>query len=137
MPSLIDRVTRVAGLPIRLGLRGGAFVVDRLRRLGSEPPPPPSAPPPPRRADPPPAPPHVSEGAELVAESADPEVRDGVGAQLDIAEPWRGYDEMVVAEVVQQLSAAPVEAAAAVRLYEGAHRSRRGVLNAAERRLRG
>jgi hypothetical protein len=64
-------------------------------------------------------------------------VEEGVGAQLDIAEPWSGYDEMVVAEVVQQLAAAPVEAAAAVRLYEASHRSRQGVLAAADRRLRG
>jgi hypothetical protein len=133
-------VSSAAGLitlPIQLGVRAGALVLDGLRRLTSRPAPVRApATPPPRRADPPPAPPHVSEGIEHVAESADPEVAQGVGAQLDIAEPWRGYDEMVVAEVVQQLSAAPLEAAAAVRLYEAAHRSRRGVLEAAERRLR-
>ena len=133
MPGLTALIT----LPIRLGVRGGALVLGGLRRLASSPPPPPpSAPPPPRRAEPPPPPPHVSAGSERVAESADPEARNGVGAQLNIAEPWSGYDEMVVAEVVQQLSAAPIEAAAAVRLYEAAHRSRRGVLAAAERRLR-
>ncbi|MBN1530087.1 MAG: hypothetical protein JW895_13575 [Thermoleophilaceae bacterium] len=123
----------VITLPARLGIRVGRFALELLRGDEARPAPPPVARPEPYM----PSPPHVSEGAEPVAASADPEFVEGVGAQLEIAEPWPGYDEMVVAEVVQQLAAAPLEAAAAVRLYEAAHRSRKGVLDAAERRLRG
>jgi hypothetical protein len=71
-----------------------------------------------------------------VATFAEPGAEGGAGAQIEIAEPWQGYDRMTVAEIVDQLSAAEVEAAAAVRLYEAAGRARTGVLEAAERRLR-
>ena len=70
----------------------------------------------------PPAPPHVSEEPEPVATVADPGAEAGAGAQLEIAEPWEGYDRMPVSQVTQQLAVAPVEAAAAVRLYEAANR---------------
>jgi hypothetical protein len=76
----------------------------------------------------------VSEQAVTVATSAEPGIAD-VGAQVSITEPWDGYHRMTVSEIARQLSAAPVEAAAAVRLYELAGRKRRGVLEAAERRL--
>jgi hypothetical protein len=71
-----------------------------------------------------------------VATFAEPGTQAGVGAQVEVAEPWEGYDRMSVAEVTEQLSAASVEVAAAVRLYEVAGRSRKGVVEAAERRLR-
>ena len=50
------------------------------------------------------------------------------------AEPWAGYDELTVAEVVAALSADD-ERAAEVRAYERAHKNRAGVLNAAQREL--
>ena len=89
-----------------------------------------------RGADRPPAPPHVSEQPEPVATVADPGAEAGAGAQLEIAEPWEGYDRMPVSQIAAQLSAAPVEAAAAVRLYEAANLSRPDVVDAAEARLR-
>jgi len=85
--------------------------------------------------EPPPAPPHVSEQAVTVATSAEPGIAS-VGAEVSIAEPCDGYDRMTVSEIARQLSAAPIEAAMAVRLYELADRNRSGVLGAAERRLR-
>jgi hypothetical protein len=78
----------------------------------------------------------VSEQPEPVATVADPGAEAGAGAELEISEPWEGYDRMPADEVMEQLSVASVEAAAAVRLYEAAGQSRTDVLNAAEARLR-
>ena len=50
-------------------------------------------------------------------------------------EPWPGYDELTVAEVQAVLSEGDDERAKQVRAYERAHKSRAGVLNAAEREL--
>jgi hypothetical protein len=86
--------------------------------------------------DRPPAPPHVSEEPEPVATVADPGAEAGAGAELEIAQPWEGYDRMQANEIMEQLSVASVEAAAAVRLYEAAGQSRIDVLDAAEARLR-
>ncbi len=60
----------------------------------------------------------------------------GAGPELEIAEPWQGYDGMPVREITEQLSAAPLEAAAAVRLYEATNLSRSEIVDAAEARLR-
>jgi hypothetical protein len=121
----------VITLPARLGIQAGRFALSLLR---GEPERPAASP---RRRDPvAPAPPHVSEEPVPVAVSADPDAASGPGPQLQVAEPWAGYDSLLVPEVVQQLAAAPVEAAAAVRIYESANRARRGILDAAERRLR-
>jgi hypothetical protein len=67
---------------------------------------------------------------------ADPGAEAGAGAELEIAEPWEGYDRMPVSQITEQLSAAPVEAAAAVRLYEAVNRSRTDIVHAADARLR-
>src|SRR6185437_9967259 len=70
-----------------------------------EPPPPPPAtrPLPPEPAEPAP-PPHVSEEPELVAEFAEPGAEDEAGAEVEIAEPWEGYDQMKAGEIQQRLS---------------------------------
>lgn len=87
--------------------------------------------------EPPPPPPHLDTESERVVTSADPGAPAEVGAEIEIAEPWDGYDSMPVAQVARQLSAAPAATAAAVRLYESSNRNRTGVLRAADRRLAG
>jgi hypothetical protein len=106
----------------------------------------PPAPPEPRvrrDADSPPAvpdeliPDHVDEEVVLVAEVAEEGAEDGAGPELRIAEPWDGYDRMAAVEVCDRLTAASAELAAAVELYESTRKSRRSVLDAAGRALRG
>ncbi len=50
-------------------------------------------------------------------------------------EPWAGYDELTAAEVTAVLSEADDDRAKEIRSYERAHKSRAGVLKAAEREL--
>jgi ferritin-like metal-binding protein YciE len=50
-------------------------------------------------------------------------------------EPWSGYDEQTVEDIVKALSDADDARARAVRDYERAHKSRAGVLEAAQREL--
>jgi hypothetical protein len=98
---------------------------------------------PPAPGDSPPAvpdeliPDHVDEEVVLVAEVAEEGAEDGAGPELRIDEPWQGYDRMAAVEVCDRLTAASAELAAAVELYESTRRSRRSVLDAAERALRG
>jgi hypothetical protein len=93
-------------------------------------------------ADAPPAvpdeliPDHVDEEVVLVAEVAEEGAEYGAGPELHIDEPWDGYDRMAAVEVCDRLTAATAELAAAVELYESTRRSRRSVLDAAERALR-
>lgn len=106
--------------------------------------PPPSREEPPvqRRPAPPPAPEppleeeHVDEGAVLVAEVAEAGAEDGAGAELEIQEPWDGYDEMTADQIADVISDAGRESVAAVELYEAMNKNRSTVLDAAERRLR-
>jgi hypothetical protein len=96
----------------------------------------------PAPADSPPAvpdeliPDHVDEEVVLVAEVAEAGAEDGAGAELHVDPPWDGYDRMAAVEVCDRLTAARAELAAAVELYESTRRSRRSVLDAAERALR-
>jgi hypothetical protein len=79
---------------------------------------------------------HVDEGAVLVAEVAEAGAEDGAGPELEVDEPWEGYDRMTAEQIGDLLSAASREAVAAVQLYEAVTKSRDAVLEAAERRLR-
>ena len=79
---------------------------------------------------------HVSEEAVLVAESADLGAEDGAGANIHVDEPWDGYRRQSAADVIAALEAAGAAQAAAVQLYEGTHRGRKTVLEAASRRLK-
>ena len=100
-------------------------------------------PPPPPIADSPPAvpdeliPDHVDEEVVLVAEVAEDGAEDGAGPEIHVDEPWDGYDEMTAPEIRERLTAANAVLAAAVDLYETTHKSRRTVLEAAERALKG
>lgn len=93
-------------------------------------------------ADSPPAvpdeliPDHVDEEVVLVAEVAEQGAEDGAGPEIRVDEPWDGYDEMTATEIRDRLSAANAVLAAAVDLYEATHKSRRTVIEAAERALK-
>ena len=56
-------------------------------------------------------------------------------AALREQEPWRGYDSATVEEVNEKLTRAKSDRVTAVRDYERRHRNRRGVMDAARRRL--
>jgi hypothetical protein len=79
---------------------------------------------------------HVSEEPELVEEFAEPGAEDGAGAQIRIAEPWQGYDEMKAADIIAGLASASREELAAVELYELAGRNRKSVVAAAQQALK-
>jgi hypothetical protein len=98
------------------------------------PPPPPSEPPPEAEAAPEPA--HVDEEATLVGEFAEAGAEDGAGAELELSEPWEGYDGMRVDELVARLADASSEMLAAVVLYERSTRDRAAVVDEAELQLR-
>jgi hypothetical protein len=101
-------------------------------------------PPPPMRTAPPPSPTpepsteeeHADEGTVLVAEVAETGAQDGAGPELEVEEPWDGYDRMTVEQIHDRLTEATREAVAAVQLYEAVTKSRDSVLEAAESRLR-
>jgi hypothetical protein len=80
---------------------------------------------------------HVDEEPVLVAETAEEGAEDGAGAELHVEPPWDGYDQMTAADIRDRLAAGSVTEAAAVELYESTRKSRRSVLDAAERALRG
>ncbi len=108
----------------------------------AEPPPPASAPrrprattPAPPHVAPAPAPAHVDREAVVVVESADSGAEDGAGAEVNVAEPWGGYDAMKAKDVTEQLATADPATLAVVRLYESTHRKRRTVLAEVDRRL--
>jgi hypothetical protein len=71
----------------------------------------------------------------VVAESADVGAAEGAGAEIHVAEPWEGYSRLNAKDVIAQLATVSPESLAVVRLYESAHRNRRTVLAAVDRRL--
>ena len=113
----------------------------RVRGNGAPPGPVDAAPPAP--TDSPPAvpdelvPDHVDEEVVLVAEVAEEGAEDGAGPELHVDPPWAGYDEMTAPEIRDRLTAGDPVLAAAVDLYETTHKSRRTVIEAAERALKG
>jgi hypothetical protein len=104
---------------------------------------PPAAPEPPTptaAAEPAPTPPaaepaHVDAEPELVAEAAEAGAEDGAGAEVDVDEPWPGYDEMTAPDIEERLQAEGPEAAAAVSLYEASRKGRASILEAASRSM--
>jgi hypothetical protein len=87
-------------------------------------------------AEPAPPPAHVSEEPAIVEEFAEPGAEEGAGAEVHIAAPWDGYDEMNAKNVIARLAHATDAELAAVQLYEAAGRGRESVLAAVERELR-
>jgi hypothetical protein len=56
---------------------------------------------------------------------------DSVGAEVHVAEPWPGYDEMRLDDVLTRLAGATEVELAVVRVYERQHEARQAVLLAA------
>ena len=115
--------------------------------------PPPPAPPAAPAPTPPPAPPptapaaepappfraeptHVSQEATIVEEFAEPGAEDGAGAEVTVDEPWDGYARMSARDVIARVTDATPAELAAVQLYEGTHKQRETVTEAAARELR-
>ncbi len=80
---------------------------------------------------------HVDTGAVLVAESAEAGAEDGAGAEIRVEAPWPGYGRLRAREVIDRVRAQDEAALTVLLLYERAHRSRRSVIEAAERELAG
>jgi hypothetical protein len=78
----------------------------------------------------------IDDEPELVEESAEPGAEDGAGAAVEVDEPWPGYADMNANAVIVRLREAGAAELALVELYEPAHKRRKTVLAAAERRLR-
>jgi cytosine/adenosine deaminase-related metal-dependent hydrolase len=147
--EVVGRVAAIAGLASKQGEPPVHDVdVDDAAPPEAAPPPPEAAPPPPEdevveeaefTADydtPTPAEPvHVSEGAELVEEVAEPGAEDGAGAQVHVAEPWDGYRELKAADVIDRLVGASSAEVAAIELFELAGRKRQTIIAAAQREL--
>jgi len=74
-------------------------------------------------------------GEELVGEFGEEGAEEAPGADVKVEPPFEGYGSLKVGEVRDRLQTADREEAAAVLLYERFAQSRRGVLDAAERRL--
>ena len=105
----------------------------------AEPQAPPAAvaePPPPRPSAPAAEPDHLEERPVVAAEVAEAGAEDGAGAQVHVDPPWEGYGGMTAVDVRARLADADPEVAAVVKLYEAAHKGRRSVLEAADRRTR-
>jgi hypothetical protein len=79
---------------------------------------------------------HVSEEPELVAEVAEQGAEEGAGAEVQVAEPWPGYERMTAADIKDRLRVESTEVVAAVSLYEAMGKGRSSVLEAAARRMR-
>lgn len=79
---------------------------------------------------------HIDDEPELVAEFADPGAEEGAGAEVHVAEPWDGYRAMDAAGIRDRIATAEVAELTVIQLYESAHRKRRTVLEAVERRQR-
>jgi hypothetical protein len=155
MPAL-DSLSRVAEVSFTIAHRAGALALSTARQVAGmafdrrsqsrapstwAPPPPVSSRPAssasPREA-PTPGPVTaraVDREATVVAESADAGAAGGAGAQIRIAEPWKGYGSLTAKEVNRRLATESPEALAVARLYEAANRNRVTVLKEIDHRL--
>jgi ferritin-like metal-binding protein YciE len=73
--------------------------------------------------------------AEREAEQADIVESEGPadpGAEVHVAPPWDGYDQMKATEIVLRLRDAPPAVRAMARLYEETNKKRRSILDATE-----
>jgi hypothetical protein len=143
---------KAIAIPVELGVRVAGAVLHRDDP--PEPPPPPPAPPPAavvvEEAPPEPSPKQRRRAArreptrgqasrqrraraEQEEEAAQP--TDGLphaGPEIEVAEPWEGYAQMAVVDVLNRLSGADDTTRAAVRLYELAHEHREAILHVTE-----
>jgi hypothetical protein len=77
----------------------------------------------------------VSEEPVVVAEVAEAGAEEGAGPEVNVDEPWPGYDRMTASDIEDRLVAEGAEAAATVRLYEASTKGRAAVLEAATRTM--
>jgi hypothetical protein len=89
--------------------------------------------PPRRRATPRRAEPTRGEVAAMreAAREAETGGPDSIGAQVHVAEPWAGYDDMRLDDVLARLQGATDVELAVVRAYERQHEARQAILLAA------
>lgn len=80
--------------------------------------------------------PRSDEGGVIADAITNGEAGKTTRASRELAEPWPGYARMRVADIDRRLRSRPAETIAAVRLYEQAHKRRKGVLAATRRELR-
>jgi hypothetical protein len=132
MPGLLVFSARLVIALLLAPLRAAARLLMR-----SEPEPPPAPPQPPPAPTPPPPRPRrrraeptrgqVAAMREAVreAETGGP---DSVGADVHVAEPWPGYDDMGLEDVLGRLQTATEVELAVVRAYEREHEARQAVL---------
>lgn len=78
----------------------------------------------------------IDDEPELVAEFAEPGAEEGASAQIEVDEPWDGYDELTADEIAERIGDADAAALAVIELYEQSQKQRRTVLTAVERRQR-
>ena len=78
----------------------------------------------PRRAEP-------TRGEVAAMREAETGGADSVGAQVHVAEPWAGYDEMRLDEILARLGDATEVELAVVSAYEREHEARQAILLAA------
>jgi hypothetical protein len=146
--DLVGTLSAVVRVPLRIaghGVRAGGRAIEGLLpgdRDGEPPAAGPTVERPPRPVTTehvetsPPEPAHVDEGAGVVAEFAERGAEEGAGAQVELAEPWEGYDRMQADDVIARLDESSIETLAAVALYERGRDGRTSVLEEAERLLR-
>jgi hypothetical protein len=72
----------------------------------------------------------------LVDELAEPGAEDGAGANIEVAKPWEGYDQMTAKKIVARLRSSSAAELAMVELYESANRNRETVFAAVKRQLK-
>jgi hypothetical protein len=76
----------------------------------------------------------IDDEPELVAEVAEPGAEDGAGAELEVDQPWEGYNDLTAEEAIARIGGADAAELAVIELYERSHKQRRTVLAAVERR---
>jgi hypothetical protein len=79
----------------------------------------------------------IDDQPELVAAFAEPGAEDGASAEVEVDEPWDGYDNLSADQVVERIGRLGAAELAVTELYERTHKDRLTVLEAAERRQRG
>ena len=138
---------KAAAIPVELSVRVAGAVCDRVHPTdpAAEPTPPPEPAPEPepsqqqrrRAARREPTRGQASRQRRVRAEQEEAAAQptDGLphaGPEIQVAEPWEGYSEMPVVDVLNRLSGADDTTRAAVRLYELAHEHREAILHVTE-----
>ena len=113
---------RAATLPLDVSLRVAGAVYERMLPGGE------------RAEAPEPVQAAVAEPARAARPAPKQRRRSAptTGAEVRVAAPWEGYEQMSAADVVQRLADADETTRAAVRLYEAANQEREAILHATE-----